>query len=313
MVAVLSDTARVLVDLQRDESLTRRLIITANINPALKETLNSTSMDEWLFGKNLEESLKTAKLIERSSKELKPVSKGNTGPKPKNSKVPPQQPPRARVKSGGGSRNKQLQVVDDLQPGVNSEKTLLQEANDVERLEELQEVIEKESTSSVATTFPGGRSLVQQAYAARGIPAEALNVTMASLSDSSMRQYDVNFKKWWEFCRLTQTEILKAGKANVLRFLSSEFDKGASYGSINSMRSAVALLLGPEIGQDLNTKRFCSGASRLRPAQPKYDVSWDPKSVLKFLGGWFPNEKLALEKLSLKLVTLLALTTGHRM
>lgn len=102
MVAVLSDTARVLVDLQRDESLTRRLIITANINPALKETLNSTSMDEWLFGKNLEESLKTAKLIERSSKELKPVSKGNTGPKPKNSKVPPQQPPRARVKSGGG-------------------------------------------------------------------------------------------------------------------------------------------------------------------------------------------------------------------
>lgn len=138
-------------------------------------------------------------------------------------------------------------------------------------------------------------------------------MTMASLSDSSMRQYDVSFKKWWEFCRLTQTEILKAGKADVLRFLSSEFDKGASYGSINSMRSAVALLLGPEIGQDPNIKRFCSGASRLRPAQPKYDVSWDPKIVLKFLGGWFPNEKLALEKLSLKLVTLLALTTGHRM
>lgn len=51
---------------------------------------------------------------------------------------------------GGGSRNKQLQVVDDLQPGVNSEKTLLQEANDVERSEELQEVIEKVS-------LPAGR------------------------------------------------------------------------------------------------------------------------------------------------------------
>ncbi|CAD6233742.1 GSCOCG00012294001-RA-CDS [Cotesia congregata] len=42
LVATLSDTARVLVDLQRDESLTRRLIISANINPALKETLNAT-------------------------------------------------------------------------------------------------------------------------------------------------------------------------------------------------------------------------------------------------------------------------------
>lgn len=53
LVATLSDTARVLVDLQRDESLTRRLIISANINPALKETLNATVMDEWLFGKDL--------------------------------------------------------------------------------------------------------------------------------------------------------------------------------------------------------------------------------------------------------------------
>ncbi|KAH0540289.1 hypothetical protein KQX54_015606 [Cotesia glomerata] len=82
----------------------KMVAVLKNINPTLKETLNSTSMDEWLFGKNLEEPLKTVKLTERSSKELKPVSKRNTGLKPKNSKVPFQQPPRTRVKSRGGGR-----------------------------------------------------------------------------------------------------------------------------------------------------------------------------------------------------------------
>lgn len=91
LVATLSDTARILVDLQRDESITRRLIITANINPSLKETLNATVMDEWLFGKDLDDSLKTAKVIERASEELKPISESSTVPKSKNLKTLPQQ------------------------------------------------------------------------------------------------------------------------------------------------------------------------------------------------------------------------------
>lgn len=68
-------------------------------------------------------------------------------------------------------------------------------------------------------------------------------------------------------------EKFKAQIPDLLRFLSSEYEKGTSYDSINSMRSAVALLLGPEVGQDPSVKRFCRGESRLRPAQPKYDVT----------------------------------------
>lgn len=51
----------------------------------------------------------------------------------------------------------------------------------------------------------------------------------------------------------------------------------------------------------------------MRPPQPKYDTTWDPKTVLDFLSKWFPNENLTLEQLSQKLITLLALVTGHRM
>lgn len=50
----------------------------------------------------------------------------------------------------------------------------------------------------------------------------------------------------------------------------------------------------------------------MRPTTPKYDSIWDPKVVLRYLSTWYPNEELSLEKLTLKLVTLLALSTGHR-
>lgn len=45
MISVLSDISRILVDLQRDETMTRRLIITANLNTTIKQTLNATSTD----------------------------------------------------------------------------------------------------------------------------------------------------------------------------------------------------------------------------------------------------------------------------
>lgn len=66
----LSDIGRVLVDLQRDETLTRRALILPNLNASVKKALNATVADEWLFGKQLEENLKTAKTLERASKDL---------------------------------------------------------------------------------------------------------------------------------------------------------------------------------------------------------------------------------------------------
>ncbi|XP_039305200.1 uncharacterized protein LOC120357772 [Solenopsis invicta] len=53
----------------------RRLILMANLNPTLKETLVATKPGEWLFGSDLTEILKAAKFLEKSSKDLKPVAK----------------------------------------------------------------------------------------------------------------------------------------------------------------------------------------------------------------------------------------------
>lgn len=100
----------------------------------------------------------------------------------------------------------------------------------------------------------------------------------------------------------------------MLKFLTDEFQGNkTSYGTLNSCRSAIALLRGPEVGEDARIKRFFKGIEKLRPNRPKYDSTWDPKVVLDHVSQWGVNEDISLKKLSFKLVTLLALITGQRM
>ena len=134
---------------------------------------------------------------------------------------------------------------------------------------------------------------------------------MSSLSESSLKQYDCCLKKWWIFCKGKNLSFYETGITDILQFLTNEFDKGASYGSLNSMRSALSLLLGPEIGQDEVIRRFFKGLFKLRPPKPKYDSTWDPEIVLNYFTDCC-NADLSLELLSKKLVILLALVTGQR-
>ncbi|XP_043470997.1 uncharacterized protein LOC122504132 [Leptopilina heterotoma] len=99
----LSDIGRILIGVQHDETATRRLIISSNLNPSLKETLNATSADEWLFGKNLADALKTAKSLEKSSKDLKPTARSSlsSAKTSKNTKAPRQQQRNQFQRTGG--------------------------------------------------------------------------------------------------------------------------------------------------------------------------------------------------------------------
>lgn len=165
----------------------------------------------------------------------------------------------------------------------------------------------------MASTYPGCREVIREAYARRKVPLESLDILIASLSEASIRQYDCGLKKWWNFCVSNEIVSFAASTKDVLTFLTQEFNRKASYSSLNCYRSAISLILGPEFGQDERIKRFFKGVSKLRPAAPRYDSTWDPKTVLSYLSHWYPNEEITLERLTKKLVMLLALATGHRM
>lgn len=69
-----NNAARLVADLQREETEIRRSLIIKNIQLSLKDTLKESKPDEWLFGKDLGEQLKAAKSLQRSVNDLKPTS-----------------------------------------------------------------------------------------------------------------------------------------------------------------------------------------------------------------------------------------------
>jgi hypothetical protein len=135
---------------------------------------------------------------------------------------------------------------------------------------------------------------------------------LASLSKNTLLQYNVCYKLWWKFSIDNQFNFYKGSIPAVISFLTYEFNKGSSYGSLNSHRSALSLLLGSSIGSDDRIKRLLKGVYKLKPVTPKYSHTWDPQVVLNHITTWYPNREISLEKLTKKLAILLAICTAHR-
>nr|CAH7746933.1 unnamed protein product [Callosobruchus chinensis] len=128
-----------------------------------------------------------------------------------------------------------------------------------------------------------------------------------------MRQYNTSFRLWWEYCKTKDLSPFRATPQNLISFLQFIIDTShCKYGTINSHRSAISLISLESIGADPLVRRFLKGVSRLRPAVPKYNFTWDPHQVLNYLETIDVTSDEALKHLSQKLITLLALVTGHR-
>lgn len=134
---------------------------------------------------------------------------------------------------------------------------------------------------------------------------------LSSISSATLQQYSCTYRLWWDYCYKENVSVLGASAIEVINFLQYILDtKNHRYGTFNSHRSALSLILPNEVGSDLLTKRFLRGISRKRPTEPKYDSTWDPSVVLQYLKN---SKDQSLKFLSQKLATLLALTTGGRL
>lgn len=146
----------------------------------------------------------------------------------------------------------------------------------------------------------------------RGVPSSAVEIMIGSLSDNTVRQYDVCIKRWYNYAINNEADLYKPSLSTILDFLTDVYNKGSQYSTINSYRSALSLILGKIMSDDL-ISRFCKGVYRLRPSLPRYNLTWDVNIVLNHLGNLFPHEQVSLETITKKCVTLMALVTAHRM
>uniref|UniRef100_A0ABD2WJK2 Tyr recombinase domain-containing protein n=2 Tax=Trichogramma kaykai TaxID=54128 RepID=A0ABD2WJK2_9HYME len=172
--------------------------------------------------------------------------------------------------------------------------------------------IMERSPSAGQTADVDSRDLIRRAFERRGYERSTVDIMINSLSESTLKQYTSALKKWTEFCKKESIDSFCNKSINILKFLTQELQKGAKYGTLNSMRSAISLLNNNELQNSKELERFFKGVYRLRPPAPKYSDTWDVTPVLTELKKWHPLESLSLEKISWKVTMLLALGTGFR-
>jgi len=161
-------------------------------------------------------------------------------------------------------------------------------------------------------TFPGSRECIRLGFLRRGVPQRALDTLLASLADSTIRQYSKPLRDWWAYCQATAVSPFDPSPSQFLAFLAQVLEQSSSYSTINTSRSAISLITHNSIGNHALINRFCKGAGVLKPPRPRYDFVWDPAPVLAKLGTLFPYDSLPLETITKKMVLLLALATGQR-
>lgn len=164
----------------------------------------------------------------------------------------------------------------------------------------------------MAQPYPGVCGIIRQAYVNQGLEENTINIMIKSLSQNTLKQYNTSLKKWFQFCKNNNVHVYDHSITLVLKFLTQMFENGANYGTLNSYRSALSLILGKQVGNDDCISRFLKGVFRIKPSLPKYKDIWNPNLVLEYLSNLFPNEKLSIDKITKKLVTLLALSTAQR-
>ncbi|XP_063974472.1 uncharacterized protein LOC135161110 [Diachasmimorpha longicaudata] len=117
--------------------------------------------------------------------------------------------------------------------------------------------LQAENASLDPKPFTNGRKIVEQSYRNKRIPERALDIMVNSVTSSTLKQYEGPLLKWSKFSKEEGINMCNPQNIDVIKFLTSRFDEGASYGTLNSTR----------------------GISKKRPPKPKYSDTW----VLEFL------------------------------
>ncbi|XP_050316136.1 uncharacterized protein LOC126750536 isoform X1 [Anthonomus grandis grandis] len=160
--------------------------------------------------------------------------------------------------------------------------------------------------------FPGGREVIRRALMKRSVSEAAIPIMISSISEGTLKQYSTCYKKFWSYCIGNNIDMFSYNLNTYLNFLLEEINKNLSYSSNNIYRSALNLIFSVDNKDEIIIKRFIKDTYNTIPPQPKYAITWSLDPVLKYLASLFPLENLSIDKLTIKLVTLMAITTAHR-
>ena len=130
-------------------------------------------------------------------------------------------------------------------------------------------------------------------------------------------QYRVYLLKCMDFCHNKNLCPMEPTISSILDFLTKLFDDNLGYSAINTARSALSSVVNImdspfTVGNHPLVQRLMKAIFNTRPSLPRYQQTWEVKTVLNFLKNVSPAKKLTLKELSEKLAILCMLVTSSR-
>ena len=156
-------------------------------------------------------------------------------------------------------------------------------------------------------------SLLRDSLKGQRVPAGAAELILRAWSKGTLKSYGSVFQKWTAFCSQRKVDPLQGSLTNVLDFLTELFQSGAGFSTLNTTRSALSAIMpsvdGRPVGEHHLISKLLKGAKSVRPARPRYSVTWNPNIVTSYLKSC---DNVTLKEITHNLVMLIALVTGQR-
>ena len=108
---------------------------------------------------------------------------------------------------------------------------------------------------------------------------DSQEVTDILVSSSTQRQCQTYINKWFEFPAGRDCDPFTPDVAIILEFMAKYYNEGASYSTINTIRSALSTFItieGHPVGSVNIVRRFVRGIFQLRPSLPKKQCNLGP-------------------------------------
>lgn len=178
------------------------------------------------------------------------------------------------------------------------------------------------SSAQQSTSSARGKSTVSRVDCVRshlafsGISGQSADLILASWRKGTERQYSSAWRVWNRWCNRRKEDPVQAPLKDICEFLSHLYNKGLSYATINTYRSAISMthvpIDGVRAGQHFIICRLLKGIFHSRPPVPKYVFSWPVGQVFRYLKSLQSNKSLPFKLLSMKTVLLVALVSADR-
>nr|CAI5869208.1 unnamed protein product [Callosobruchus analis] len=77
----------------------------------------------------------------------------------------------------------------------------------------------------------------------KSVPESGIDAILCSVNDRTHRQYDYVLRKWWSYCTRHLLDPFSYNLQAVISFLAEVYKSGNSYSSVNTHKSALAMII----------------------------------------------------------------------